>query len=106
MQSLVYFLLWAGFIFLMMRLGCGAHIMGHGHGRHDSHPQRPLPPEKAVDPVCRMTVETAKAKSALYRGEVYYFCSQDCRAKFESDPRSYPQSADPGSNRLGQQHDG
>ena len=32
MEALLYFALWAGFIFLMMRFGCGAHIMGHGHG--------------------------------------------------------------------------
>ena len=35
MSSIVYFLLWAGLIFLMMRFGCGAHVMGHrGHGGH------------------------------------------------------------------------
>jgi hypothetical protein len=24
-------LFWAGMFFVMMRFGCGAHIMGHGH---------------------------------------------------------------------------
>ena len=32
MEALIYFALWAGLIFLMMRFGCGAHVMGHGHG--------------------------------------------------------------------------
>ena len=31
MQSLVYFIIWAGLYYLMMRFGCGAYIMGHGH---------------------------------------------------------------------------
>jgi hypothetical protein len=31
MQSLLYFLLSAGLFFVMMRFGCGAHVMGHGH---------------------------------------------------------------------------
>lgn len=29
MSTLVYFLIWGGFFFVMMRFGCGAHIMGH-----------------------------------------------------------------------------
>ena len=29
--NILYFLLWAGVFFFMMRFGCGAHIMGHGH---------------------------------------------------------------------------
>jgi len=48
---------------------------------------------KATDPVCGMTVQTASAKTALYGGTVYYFCSQDCRAKFEAAPGSYIKSA-------------
>ncbi len=32
MPTYLYFLLWAAFFFVMMRFGCGAHIMGHGHG--------------------------------------------------------------------------
>ena len=32
MEALLYFVFWAGLVFLMMRLGCGAHVMGHGHG--------------------------------------------------------------------------
>ncbi len=36
MESLIYFLLFAGAFFLMMRFGCGAHVMGHGHGHGES----------------------------------------------------------------------
>jgi len=30
METILYFLFWAGLIFIMMRFGCGAHVMGHG----------------------------------------------------------------------------
>ncbi len=36
MQTLAYSLIWGAFIFLMMRFGCGAHVMGHGHSRRDN----------------------------------------------------------------------
>ena len=31
LENVLYFVIGAGIIFLMMRYGCGAHIMGHGH---------------------------------------------------------------------------
>jgi YHS domain-containing protein len=103
MQTLIYFLIWGALIFLMMRFGCGAHVMGHGHGHGGSGSSsdgkvRWIPPEKDVDPVCGMSVETAKAKSAVHEGHIYYFCSEDCRQKFEANPASYlkPASASQG----------
>jgi YHS domain-containing protein len=116
MQTLVYFLLWGAFIFFMMRFGCGAHVMGHGHGhRHDgagpdtsssAGGARWTPPAKDIDPVCGMTVETAGAKSSVYDGHVYYFCSQDCREKFEASPRSYTSGAtsSPHTMELSHEH--
>jgi hypothetical protein len=31
MQPWVYFLIFGALVFIMMRGGCGAHVMGHGH---------------------------------------------------------------------------
>jgi YHS domain-containing protein len=93
--NILYFLLWAGVFFFMMRFGCGSHIMGHGHHHGGKKADdgdgnlRRLAPKQAVDPVCGMTVQTADAKSAVHDGQVYYFCSQDCRQKFEAAPASY-----------------
>ena len=95
--NILYYLLLAAMFFFMMRFGCGAHIMGHGHHHgetgSDDHGDdgnvRWIPPDRAVDPVCGMTVETGSAKSSVHGGQVYYFCSQDCRAKFEAAPASY-----------------
>jgi YHS domain-containing protein len=62
----------------MMRFGCGA-----AGGPPWS------PPAKDTDPVCGMTVETKTAKSSVYDVHVYYFCSQDCRQKFDESPVAY-----------------
>jgi Cu+-exporting ATPase len=41
----------------------------------------------AVDPVCGMTVDPAKAKHSFeYKRRAYFFCSPGCKAKFEADP--------------------
>lgn len=42
-----------------------------------------------TDPVCRMTTQPDTAKSHLYRGEHYYFCSQRCVDKFRESPERY-----------------
>lgn len=99
MNELVYFMLWAGIIFLMMRFGCGAHMMGHGrgkakHGEGESEEQtaeklRWTPPADDVDPVCGKTVTTETAKPSVHDGHVYYFCSRDCRERFEAAPTQY-----------------
>jgi hypothetical protein len=69
MNSRLYFLIWGGLFFPILRFGCGAHVMGHGHhhsdlrtdGRNPSTHDGPLaaPPEKVVAPVCHMNVETS-----------------------------------------------
>jgi YHS domain-containing protein len=84
--NVLYYLAMAGLFFAMMRFGCGAHVMGHGHHHGNASS---LPPDKSVDPVCGMTVPTATAKSSILGGIAYYFCSQDCREKFESAPTAY-----------------
>ena len=33
MEALVYFAVWAGLIVVMIRFGCGAHVLGHGPRR-------------------------------------------------------------------------
>ena len=113
MESLLYFLLWAALIFLMMRYGCGAHVMGHGHGSshrsgdgsRGSENLRWVPPETDIDPVCGMRVDTAKGKSSVHDGHVYYFCSQDCRDKFEANPGRYNESTVTNSPTMEHSHE-
>lgn len=95
MEALIYFLLIAALFAVMMRFGCGAHVFGHRHGTAESGGQaRLVPPEKDKDPVCGMTVETAKAKTSVHAGRLYHFCSKGCRDKFEASPGSYIAPAD------------
>jgi YHS domain-containing protein len=90
-QSVGYFLLWAGLFAVMMRFGCGAHVMGHGHSHDETSPHSGGADSSstATDPVCGMSVATADAKTALYRGKAFYFCSAACREKFEAAPSTY-----------------
>lgn len=42
------------------------------------------------DPVCGMSVDPAAASHhAIHDGEIYFFCSASCRAKFLADPSKY-----------------
>src|SRR5262249_42388388 len=50
----------------------------------------PPPPAQAVDPVCGMTVPASRASFPLaHDGVTYYFCSANCRQRFEQDPAAY-----------------
>ncbi len=76
----------AGIFALMMRFGCGAHVMGH-RGKHDASSNEsggasaisPNQPIQSTDPVCEMSVDIARAKSAVHDGHAYYFCSKEWR---------------------------
>lgn len=103
MEALLYFAFWGALIFLMMRFGCGAHVMGH-HGSsgesanstdHDrTGDARWAPPEKDLDPVCKKEVSTDHAKPSVHAGRVYYFCSRECREVFEAAPHLYVAETD------------
>jgi YHS domain-containing protein len=45
---------------------------------------------ESIDPVCGRTVREADAEGKIgYEGQMYYFCSTDCRRAFEEDPGRY-----------------
>ena len=114
MDALIYFLIWGAAIFLMLRFGCGAHVMGHGRqggearaeGRAEPGELRWVPPEADVDPVCGKTVHPDRAKPSVHDGRVYYFCSRECRELFKAAPQLYvgPQAAQ--QHRQLEHHDG
>ena len=46
--------------------------------------------KKVSDPVCKMKVDKNITKYSLeYKGEKYYFCSEDCKKNFEKEPKKY-----------------
>ncbi len=102
MEALLYFIIWAAAIFVMMRFGCGAHVMGHGrkHRQTEESPKtetselRWVPPETDTDPVCGKVVSTNEARATVHAGTVYYLCSRGCREAFEVAPELYVNGPD------------
>jgi Cu(I)/Ag(I) efflux system membrane fusion protein len=45
------------------------------------------------DPVCGLQVSVKKAvqsgRKSVYEGKAYYFCTDECRAKFDENPGKY-----------------
>ncbi len=49
----------------------------------------------AIDPVCNMKVEIAKAEHQFtYQGNLFYFCCAGCQHSFEKSPQQYLQTED------------
>ncbi len=45
-----------------------------------------------TDPVCGMTISPADAVgTSEYKGQTYYFCTEQCKEKFDADPEPYLQ---------------
>ncbi len=43
----------------------------------------------AIDPVCGMQVDPAKAAAkSEYKGTTYYFCSEHCKKTFDANPEA------------------
>lgn len=44
----------------------------------------------AKDPVCKMDVDEGTTQwNSNYNGKSYYFCTQNCKAAFDTDPDKY-----------------
>ena len=99
LKSLGTLLFWGALFYLMMRFGCGAHMMG-GHGHHGGSGG-----EK--DPVCGMSVDSGKAAGAsVHAGKTYYFCSASCRDQFEKEPAKYAGAPERDEHQHGGHHHG
>ena len=83
MEGQLSLLLFAVVFFVMMRFGCGAHMMHGGHGKH-SHGS-----VADKDPVCGMQVAPDQGYSKMHSGNVFRFCSRSCLDKFEREPDRY-----------------
>jgi YHS domain-containing protein len=53
--------------------------------------------ETSEDPVCGMEVDQSKARAAgltiVYKGQIHYFCSDECKISFEKAPARYTDRA-------------
>ena len=60
---------------------------------------------KAIDPVCKMEVDTETAKwTSEYQGDTYYFCAPGCKVSFDKDPEKYLQGGDPAGGHHHHHH--
>ncbi|MCE5266369.1 MAG: YHS domain-containing protein [Planctomycetaceae bacterium] len=47
-------------------------------------------PTSKKDPVCKMDVDVKSAGATVkHKGQNYYFCSNDCKEKFDKEPERY-----------------
>ena len=90
MQGFFSLLMFAGFFYLMMRFGCGAHMI-HGHGGHAGQGHG-TPEGSTKDPVCGMDVPPGAGYSEMHQGRQYRFCSRKCLDQFDSEPQRYAAS--------------
>ena len=90
MRGLLSLLVYAALFYLMMRFGCGAHMV-HGHGGHDheGHGGAGAGEGSAKDPVCGMSVEPGQGYTKNHEGRLLHFCSRNCLDKFEAEPQRY-----------------
>jgi YHS domain-containing protein len=87
MERFISLLLFALFFYLMMRFGCGAHMV-HGHGARSEH-EPDGSPENSRDPVCGKNVDQSAGYTRMFQGRAYRFCSRQCLDTFEADPNKY-----------------
>lgn len=98
MNGLVSLLLFGVFFYLMMRFGCGAHMVhgdhggdggNGGHAGHGSGTGQGMGGSAAKDPVCGMEVQPGQGYTKMYEGREYRICSRKCLDQFEADPARY-----------------
>jgi YHS domain-containing protein len=88
MDRIISLLLFAGFFYLMMRFGCGAHMV-HGHHHDRRQGTGPAAGRSSKDPVCGMEVEPGRGYSEVFAGHEYRFCSRKCLDKFDATPAQF-----------------
>jgi YHS domain-containing protein len=93
MEGLLSLLLFAAFFYVMMRFGCGAHMVhghGSGHGDHAGHSGHDgREHATARDPVCGMDVAPGQGYTKMHGGREYRLCSRTCLDKFDANPGQY-----------------
>lgn len=83
MEGLLSLLFFAGLFYVMMRFGCGSHMV---HGHHDGHKDSATDDSKHVDPVCGKNVAATEGYGMMHEGNLYRFCSRQCLDAFEAHP--------------------
>ena len=83
MDGLLTFLIFAALFYLMMRFGCGAHMV---HGHHGGHAPERNDGGMHIDPVCNKAVPPDEGYGKMHEGQLYRFCSRQCLDAFDAEP--------------------
>jgi YHS domain-containing protein len=83
MEGLGSFLLFAVLFYVMMRYGCGAHMI---HGHHSGHSGHNAGGGKFIDPVCGKEVNPEQGYGVMHKGDLFRFCSRQCLDQFDEQP--------------------
>lgn len=86
MEGLLSFLIFGGLFFMMMRYGCGAHVIHGGHGQAG---KSDVGKTNHIDPVCSMVMDSHMGYGKVHEGHLYRFCSRACLDKFDAEPARY-----------------
>lgn len=88
MKGVLSLLLFAVLFFVMMRFGCGAHML-HGHSHSSRGQGKGAGVDRDIDPVCGMKVASDAGYSKVHAGVRLPFCSRKCLDQFDADPDRY-----------------
>lgn len=86
MDGFLSLLLFGVLFYVMMRFGCGAHMI---HGHHGKDREQGIGDNNHVDPVCGRTVDPNEGYGKMHENQLYRFCSRQCLDTFEADPAHY-----------------
>lgn len=91
MDALLYFLMWTWLLIVVVRFDRHARMGKEGRppeflSMSSSRMLKWVAPAEDRDPVCGSIVDTRRAKPTVHDGDVYYFCSRECREVFEAAP--------------------
>jgi YHS domain-containing protein len=95
MGGILWLLVFGAFFYLMMRYGCGAHMVHGGHRGHGgqggdtAHSEHRASGAGVTDPMCGMEVAPGSGYSKMLDGREYRFCSRKCLDQFDAQPAQY-----------------
>lgn len=88
--GLLTLLLFGALFYVLMRYGCGAHMVHGSQGAHQAgRGVSAVAGDSGNDPVCGMTVEPGHGYAENREGREYHFCSRKCLDKFDAEPQHY-----------------
>src|SRR6185436_14109293 len=64
-------------------------LIGSWHAICKFYSKKGVTMQNQKDPVCGMSIDTKDKESSTYQGKTYYFCSEECKTKFDKQPTQF-----------------